>query len=162
MRGGASVFKHASPAVGGSLESIATAKAGIMKAGRPVVLSPQPEPAAEAVLLQHAEELGCESVRASAALQLHHQASQQGLAAQLAKGQWQKPFDRRLTPAPFGENSGRQLHLGACDIFCLACASQALPHAVPGVVLRVCVLLALLTLLQAEAVLRSHPCCLHM
>ena len=99
------------PAVGGSLESIASAKAGIMKAGRPVVLSPQPEPAAEAVLLQHAEELGCEAVHASAALQLLPQACQQGLAAQLAKGQWQKPFDRRLTPAPFGEGLERQLHL---------------------------------------------------
>ena len=75
-----------------------------MKAGRPVVLSPQPEPAAEAVLLQHAEELGCEAVHASAALQLLPQASQQGLAAQLAKGQWQKPFDRHFTPAPFGED----------------------------------------------------------
>ena len=91
------------PAVGGSLESIASAKAGIMKAGRPVVLSSQPEPAAEAVLLQHAEDLGCEAVHAAAALQLQPQASQQGLAAQLAKGQWQKPFDRRLTSGPFGE-----------------------------------------------------------
>ena len=114
-----------------------------MKAGRPVVLSSQPEPAAEAVLLQHAEEVGCEAVHASAALQLHPQASQQGLAAQLAKGQWQTPFDRRLTPAPFGEDFGRQLHLAACDILCCVCAAQLLPHAVPGVVLRDCLLLAL-------------------
>ena len=108
------------PAVGGSLESIANAKAGIMKAGRPVVLSSQPEPAAEAVLLQHAEELGCEAVHASSALQLLPQASQQGLAAQMAKGQWQKPFDRRFTSIPFGEDFGRQLHLAACDNLCFA------------------------------------------
>ena len=38
-------------ALGGEIEHIAAAKAGIMKEGRPVVLARQPEPAAEAVLL---------------------------------------------------------------------------------------------------------------
>ena len=44
-------------ALGGSIESIAAAKAGIMQAGRPVVLARQPDAAAEAVLLQRGEQL---------------------------------------------------------------------------------------------------------
>lgn len=45
---------------GGTIESIAAAKAGIMKPGKPVVLARQPEPAAEAVLLRHGRQrLGC-------------------------------------------------------------------------------------------------------
>lgn len=39
-------------ALGGTIEAIAAAKAGIMQAGRPVVLGRQPEAAAEAVLLR--------------------------------------------------------------------------------------------------------------
>ncbi len=42
-------------ALGGTIESIAAAKAGIMQAGRPVVLGRQPEAAAEAVLMQRGE-----------------------------------------------------------------------------------------------------------
>lgn len=44
---------------GGSLESIAAAKAGIMKAGRPVVLGRQPHPEAKQVLCQRAAALDC-------------------------------------------------------------------------------------------------------
>jgi len=39
-------------ALGGSIESIAAAKAGILQPGRPAVLGRQPEAAAEAVLLR--------------------------------------------------------------------------------------------------------------
>lgn len=46
-------------ALGGSLKSIATAKAGIMKAGRPLVLGAQPHPEAKRILCQRAAELEC-------------------------------------------------------------------------------------------------------
>lgn len=46
-------------ALGGSLRSIATAKAGILKPGAPLVLAAQPEGEARAVLVQAAEQLGC-------------------------------------------------------------------------------------------------------
>lgn len=51
-------------ALGGSLESIVAAKAGIMKRGRPVVLAPQPEPLVEKLLLQHATTLHCPVIQA--------------------------------------------------------------------------------------------------
>ena len=44
---------------GGSLASIAAAKAGIMKAGCPVVLGSQPHPDAKRVLCRRAKELRC-------------------------------------------------------------------------------------------------------
>jgi folylpolyglutamate synthase/dihydrofolate synthase len=46
-------------ALGGSIESIAAAKAGIMKAGRPAVIAAQPSEAALGVLLAEAGRLGC-------------------------------------------------------------------------------------------------------
>lgn len=52
-------MKSATLQAGGSLESIATAKAGIMKAGRPVVLGRQPHPKAKQVLCQRAAALDC-------------------------------------------------------------------------------------------------------
>lgn len=65
MGGGPVVFRQSLPlVVGGSIESIASAKAGIMKAGRPVVIARQPEAAAAGVLLQHAARLGCKVVHA--------------------------------------------------------------------------------------------------
>ena len=42
-------------ALGGGIEQIAAAKAGIMQAGRPVVLARHPEAAAQAVLLRRGE-----------------------------------------------------------------------------------------------------------
>lgn len=42
-------------ALGGTIEQIAAAKAGIMQAGRPAVLGRQPEAAAKAVLLARGE-----------------------------------------------------------------------------------------------------------
>jgi hypothetical protein len=48
---------------GGSLESIAAAKAGIMRAGRPVVLGSQPRPDAKRVLCRRAKELRCRWAR---------------------------------------------------------------------------------------------------
>lgn len=47
-------------ALGGSLEAIAAAKAGVMKAGRPVVLAQQPEGAPVLDVLQSAGEAGVE------------------------------------------------------------------------------------------------------
>jgi folylpolyglutamate synthase/dihydrofolate synthase len=46
-------------ALGGSIESIAAAKAGILKAGRPAVIAAQPSEAALGVLLAEARRLGC-------------------------------------------------------------------------------------------------------
>ncbi|KAL3150534.1 hypothetical protein ABBQ32_000350 [Trebouxia sp. C0010 RCD-2024] len=46
-------------ALGGSIESIAEAKAGIMKPNRPVVIAKQPYPTALQVLEQHARQLDC-------------------------------------------------------------------------------------------------------
>jgi folylpolyglutamate synthase/dihydropteroate synthase len=45
-------------ALGGGIEAITAAKAGIMQAGRPVVLARQPEAAAAAVLLRRGEAAG--------------------------------------------------------------------------------------------------------
>ncbi len=42
-------------ALGGGIEQIAAAKAGILQAGRPAVLARQPEAAAEQVLLRRGE-----------------------------------------------------------------------------------------------------------
>lgn len=58
-------------ALGGTIEAIAAAKAGIMQPGRPVVLGRQPEAAAETVLLRRG---GCWARRSgggSAGLLLH-------------------------------------------------------------------------------------------
>lgn len=57
-------------ALGGGLEQIAAAKAGIMKEGRPAVLARQPEAAAERVLHEAAERLGCDLLAAPAEVQL--------------------------------------------------------------------------------------------
>jgi folylpolyglutamate synthase/dihydropteroate synthase len=57
-------------ALGGSVESIAAAKAGILKGGRPLVLAAQPHAAAEKVLLEAAARLGCEVTRAEEVVQV--------------------------------------------------------------------------------------------
>lgn len=46
-------------ALGGSIESIALAKAGIFKPGGLAVLARQPFPEAQAVALEHAARIGC-------------------------------------------------------------------------------------------------------
>lgn len=51
-------------ALGGSIESIAAAKAGIMKPGRPVVVARQEHAAAQAVLEAAAAKLGCTMLQA--------------------------------------------------------------------------------------------------
>ncbi len=51
-------------ALGGSIESIARAKAGIMKAGRPVVIAKQPHQAALDTLVEGARERGCPVIHA--------------------------------------------------------------------------------------------------
>lgn len=55
-------------ALGGSLSSIATAKAGIMKPGRPLLLAAQPEAEADAVLTAAAAAAGCALSRAEQAV----------------------------------------------------------------------------------------------
>ena len=54
-------YEHAD-ALGGTLQSIAAAKAGILKAGRPVVVSRQQHPEALQVVRQQAAALGCDGV----------------------------------------------------------------------------------------------------
>ena len=56
---------------GGSLQSIAEAKAGIMKRNKPVVLAHQPEVEARKVLEQKANELHCPIYNAEATIKLH-------------------------------------------------------------------------------------------
>lgn len=56
---------------GGSLETIAEAKAGIMKRNKPVVLAHQPEAVAQEVLEQKANELHCPVYNAEATIKLH-------------------------------------------------------------------------------------------
>ncbi|CAD7700696.1 unnamed protein product [Ostreobium quekettii] len=51
-------------ALGGTIESVAGAKAGIMKAGRPAVLAEQPNPDVLRVLEARAAELGCKITHA--------------------------------------------------------------------------------------------------
>ena len=55
-------------ALGGSLETIAAAKAGILRPGRPAVLAPQPHAAAAAVLAAAAAAVGAAAVDAGAAV----------------------------------------------------------------------------------------------
>ncbi|PRW57665.1 putative dihydrofolate synthetase isoform X2 [Chlorella sorokiniana] len=62
-------------ALGGTIERIAAAKAGIMQAGRPVVLGRQPEASAQTVLLARAEELGSPVTQAPADVQFSAAAS---------------------------------------------------------------------------------------
>eukprot|EP00877_Chromochloris_zofingiensis_P008896 jgi/Chrzof1/425/Cz01g15130.t1 len=57
-------------ALGGSISSIAQAKAGIMKEGRPVIIAGQPKQEALGVLQQHAKQLGCPVVDAEQAVQV--------------------------------------------------------------------------------------------
>ena len=57
-------------AQGGSVEAIAEAKAGIMKAKRPVVIARQPYPEALQVLERHAEQLDCPVIRPHHLIQL--------------------------------------------------------------------------------------------
>ncbi len=54
---------HLNSCAGGSIEAIAEAKAGIMKAKRPVVIAKQPYPEALQVLEQHAKRLDCPVIR---------------------------------------------------------------------------------------------------
>ncbi|KAL4430613.1 hypothetical protein ABPG77_005853 [Micractinium sp. CCAP 211/92] len=65
-------------ALGGTIEAIAAAKAGIMQADRPVVLGRQPEAAAETVLLRRAAELGCPVIQAAEEVQFRPAASSSG------------------------------------------------------------------------------------
>jgi len=56
-------FEHVE-ALGGTIEAIAAAKAGIMKAGRPIVVGQQAHARAMETLQQCAGALGCEMVYA--------------------------------------------------------------------------------------------------
>ena len=51
-------------ALGGSIESIAAAKAGIIKRGRPVIISAQRYPEALVEVLKRAKEAGSEAILA--------------------------------------------------------------------------------------------------
>ena len=55
---------------GGSLQSIAEAKAGIMKPQRPVVIANQPFPEALEVLQWHAKQLNCPVIKPQDLIQL--------------------------------------------------------------------------------------------
>lgn len=55
---------------GGSIESIAEAKAGIMKPNRPVVIAKQPYPDALQVLEQHARQLNCQIIHPQDCIEL--------------------------------------------------------------------------------------------
>lgn len=64
---------------GGSIESIAEAKAGIMRPNRPVVIAKQPYPQALQVLEQHAKQLNCQVVHPRDSIELvPKQTSQEG------------------------------------------------------------------------------------
>lgn len=55
---------------GGSIESIAEAKAGIMRPNRPVVIAKQPYPKALQVLEQHAKQLNCQIIHPQNSIEL--------------------------------------------------------------------------------------------
>lgn len=57
-------FEHVE-ALGGSIQSIAAAKAGILKPGRPAVISAQPHPEAMVEVLSYAALTGCEVLQAA-------------------------------------------------------------------------------------------------
>ena len=57
-------FEHVE-ALGGSIQSIAAAKAGILKPGRPAVVSAQPHPEAMAEVLRCAALSGCDVLQAA-------------------------------------------------------------------------------------------------
>ncbi len=62
---------HTRKTTGGSLESIARAKAGILKTGVPLVLAPQPHASAQALVLDAAVSLQCPVYNAGELAQWH-------------------------------------------------------------------------------------------
>ena len=75
-------MEHAE-ALGGSLESIATSKAGIMKPGCPVVLAPQAEQIVAKILLERASLLNCPVVRVEDCIKY----DANGISTELTQGQ---------------------------------------------------------------------------
>ncbi|KAA6423036.1 MAG: folylpolyglutamate synthase-like [Trebouxia sp. A1-2] len=91
-------------ALGGSVEAIAEAKAGIMKAKRPVVIAKQPYPEGLRVLEQHAKRLDCPVIRPhdliklTAKETLHENGSMlQTVAADPHGLPWLQPTDLKLS-----------------------------------------------------------------
>ncbi|DBA93106.1 TPA: hypothetical protein ACH3X2_003424 [Trebouxia sp. C0005] len=89
---------------GGSVEAIAEAKAGIMKAKRPVVIAKQPYPEGLRVLEQHAKRLDCPVIRPhdliklTAKETLHENGSMlQTVAADPHGLPWLQPTDLKLS-----------------------------------------------------------------
>jgi folylpolyglutamate synthase/dihydrofolate synthase len=72
-------FEHGD-ALGGSVESIARAKAGILKKGRAAVVSNQPIPEAKAVLLHEASERKVPTLRTEAVVKYHLQEGQPAIS----------------------------------------------------------------------------------
>ncbi|GFR41137.1 hypothetical protein Agub_g1786, partial [Astrephomene gubernaculifera] len=85
-------------ALGGSLRSIAAAKAGILRPGRPLVLAPQPHAEAAEVVLAAAEAAGCPVVRAEQAVSVRSRGLQllPDCPLQAAREQ----LELQLLPAP--------------------------------------------------------------
>ncbi|PSC74504.1 dihydrofolate synthetase [Micractinium conductrix] len=93
-------------ALGGSIKAIAAAKAGIMQAGRPVVLGRQPEAAAQAVLLRRAQELGCPVIHASEEVRFEPAGSEPGTSdGAAASGGAAPQLRQRATMALSGDTA---------------------------------------------------------
>lgn len=91
-------------ALGGSLQSIAEAKAGIMKPERPVVIAKQPCPEALEVLQWHAKQLNCPVIRPHDVIELiakqtlqENGTMVQSIAAQPHALPWMQPTELRLS-----------------------------------------------------------------
>ncbi|KAK9866749.1 hypothetical protein WJX84_003192 [Apatococcus fuscideae] len=103
-----------SAALGGSLESIAEAKAGIMKRHKPVVLAHQPEAEARKVLERKANELHCPVYNAESTIKLHLkglQTSNDQLRQNVFVERLGVPPDGPLCGEPSSQQSGVSISL---------------------------------------------------
>ncbi|KAK9856133.1 hypothetical protein WJX84_011820 [Apatococcus fuscideae] len=101
-------------ALGGSLEAIAEAKAGIMKRKKPVVLAHQPEAAAREVLERKAAELSCPVYNVDSTIKLHpkglHTSGDQ-LRQSVAVQRLGVPPDGPLCGEPHSQHFGASMSL---------------------------------------------------
>lgn len=106
---------------GGSIESIAETKAGIMRPHRPVVIAKQPYPKALQVLEQHAKQLNCQIIHPRDFIELlPGQTAQEGSA-------WVQTVTAKPHGLSWMQPTGQTSFILLRQCYALSCSSQALP-----------------------------------
>lgn len=111
--------------LGNTVEDVAREKAGIMRAGKPVVCGQVPVPVS---VRQHADELGAHLLVAGEDFSIHSIAQQQWsyrFAPQHGK-RWGEPRARHALPMP-ALRGQFQLHNAACALTAMMCLYDVLP-----------------------------------